>query len=110
MIAPTPMRMKVAGRISDTNASDSPKASTKTMGAANSRCVRTKSRTAAARSCMLIASAHDRDAFGRAGDSRIKPAAAVFAERVGFVEQHDVVPLRALRFVHRERIAEIELV
>src|SRR4029450_2964871 len=46
----------------------------------------------------------------RPGYSGIQPAVAVFGERAGLVEQHDIVPLRALRLVDRQHVAEIELV
>ena len=53
---------------------------------------------------------HNGQALGRASHARIEPALAVFAKGPAFVEQHDMVPLRALRLVHRQGIAEIELV
>src|SRR5215208_1744468 len=55
-------------------------------------------------------SGHDRDALGGAGDGGVEPAAAVLKEGIGFVEQHDVVPLRPLRLVDGERVAVGELV
>src|SRR6267378_295593 len=43
-------------------------------------------------------------------DPGIKPPRAAVLKCKALVEQHHVVPLRALRFVHREHIAVIELV
>src|ERR1700737_5507931 len=43
-------------------------------------------------------------------DAGVKPTRAAVLKRETLVEQHHVVPLRALRFVHREHIAVIELV
>ena len=43
-------------------------------------------------------------------DPRIEPTIAVLAKGETLVEEDDFVPLRALRFVHGQRIAEIELV
>src|SRR4029453_7161657 len=53
---------------------------------------------------------HDGEPLRRPGYSGIKPAVAVFGERAGLVEQHDIVPLRALRLVDRQNVAEIQLV
>ena len=53
---------------------------------------------------------HQCQLFGGAGDAGIKPALAAVGKGEGFVEQDDVVPLRALRLVHGEHIAEIEFV
>src|SRR5262245_39505644 len=53
---------------------------------------------------------HDRQAFGRARDAGIEPARAAVRKGKRFVEQDDVVPLRALGLVHREHVAEVELV
>src|SRR5215204_403208 len=58
----------------------------------------------------LAYSHDDRDPLGGAGDGRVKPARPVLAEGEGFVEQHDVVPLRALRLVDGEGVAVGELV
>src|ERR1700686_4703566 len=52
----------------------------------------------------------DRQPLRRAGDAGIEPAVAAVGKREGFVEQHHVVPLRALRLVDGEHVAEIELV
>src|SRR6266404_9816634 len=46
----------------------------------------------------------------RTGDAGIEPSRAAILERKALVEQHHVVPLRALRFVYREHVAVIELV
>src|SRR5262249_35437862 len=46
----------------------------------------------------------------RAGDAGIEPARAAVGEREALVEQHHVVPLRALRLVHGEHVAVVELV
>src|SRR5256885_3936151 len=43
-------------------------------------------------------------------DAGVQPPRAAVLERKAFVEQHDVVPLRALRLVHGQHIAVVELV
>ena len=53
---------------------------------------------------------HDTQPLRRARDARIEPARAAVLERKAFVEQHDVVPLRALRLVHGEHVAIVEFV
>src|SRR3954454_800885 len=45
-----------------------------------------------------------------ARDAGVEPSRPAVLERKALVEQHHVVPLRALRLVHREHIAEVELV
>src|SRR5262245_11528037 len=57
-----------------------------------------------------LESHHQRQLLRRARHARIQPALAALRKRERLVEQHHVVPLRALRFVHREHIAEVELV
>ncbi len=52
--------------------------------------------------------AHNGNRLRRPGYRRIEPALAVLAESVAFVEQHDIAPLRPLRLVHGQRIAEVE--
>src|SRR2546430_9562720 len=63
-----------------------------------------------ARESALNCSHHDGEPLRRPGYSGIEPAVAVFGERAGLVEQHDIVPLRALRLVDGQNVAEIELV
>src|SRR5437764_1397085 len=46
----------------------------------------------------------------RTRNAGVEPARAAVLECKALVEQHDVVPLRALRFVHREDVAVIEFV
>ena len=46
----------------------------------------------------------------RARDPRVEPSRAAVLKGKALVEQHDVVPLRALRLVHGEHIAVVELV
>src|SRR5690606_15877474 len=53
---------------------------------------------------------HDREPLRSSGDPGIKPSLACVAEGEAFVEQHHLVPLRALRLVDCERVAEIEIV
>src|SRR5258707_15547473 len=43
-------------------------------------------------------------------DTRVEPSGAAFLKRKALVEQHHVVPLRALRLVHGQHIAIVELV
>src|SRR5207249_10314922 len=43
-----------------------------------------------------------------AGDTGVKPSRAAVLERETLVEQHHVVPLRALRFVNREHVTIVE--
>ena len=57
-----------------------------------------------------IAEHHHRQPFRRSCDAGIEPALAAFGKREALVEQHDVVPLRALRLVHGQHIAVIEFV
>src|ERR1051326_8053588 len=52
---------------------------------------------------------HHREPSHRAGDAGVEPALARVGEGEGFVEQHHVVPLRALRLVHGEHVAVVEL-
>src|SRR5581483_7895715 len=61
-------------------------------------------------SCPRSRLAHDRDACRRTRDARIQPAAGVLAKGKALVEEVDVVPLRALRLVDRQDVAESELV
>ena len=49
-------------------------------------------------------------AFGGAREACIEPAIAMLAERIAFIKQHDVIPLRPLRLVDGERVAIVELV
>ena len=42
----------------------------------------------------------------RAGDRRVEPARAVLAEGAGFVEQRHMIPLRPLRLMHGQRVAD----
>src|SRR5947209_16121932 len=44
-----------------------------------------------------------------ARDPGVEPALAALGKRKGLIEQHHVVPLRALRLVHGEHVAVIEL-
>ena len=53
---------------------------------------------------------HHRQPLRGARDAGVEPALAALGKREGLVEQHDVVPLRALRLVHGQHIAEVELV
>src|SRR5581483_8981626 len=53
---------------------------------------------------------HDGELLRCPRDAGVEPALAAVGEGEGFVEQHHVVPLRALRLVHGEHIAVIELV
>ena len=48
--------------------------------------------------------------LGGPRDRRVEPALARFLEGPALVEQHDIVPLRALRLVHGQRIAVVEIV
>src|SRR5262244_1310649 len=56
------------------------------------------------------ASYHHTQPFRRPRDPRIEPPGAAVLERKALVEQHDVVPLRALRFVHGQHVTVIEFV
>src|SRR5215204_2931581 len=75
---------------------------------AKSRAIQPKSQMpvrAIAKSAIL----HDeRQSFCRAGDPRVKPALTALRKSERFVEQRDVVPLRALRLVDREHVTEVE--
>ena len=53
---------------------------------------------------------HDTQPLRRPGDPGVEPARAAVPKRKALVEQHDVVPLRALRLVHGQRVAVVELV
>src|ERR1700730_14044130 len=53
---------------------------------------------------------HHAQPFRGTRDAGVEPSRAAVLERKALVEQHHVVPLRALRFVHREHVAVIELV
>src|SRR5438552_15226166 len=53
---------------------------------------------------------HHAQPLRRAGNAGVEPSRAAVLERKALVEQHHVVPLRALRFVHREHVAVIEFV
>src|SRR6516225_2782770 len=53
---------------------------------------------------------HHAQPFCRPRDAGIQPARTAVLERKALVEQHDVVPLRALRLVHGQHIAIVELV
>src|SRR5262249_49240275 len=48
--------------------------------------------------------------LGRTGDAGVEPALAALRKCERLVEQHHVVPLRALRLVDGEHVAEIKLV
>src|SRR5262249_23261376 len=52
----------------------------------------------------------DGEPLRRPGDAGVQPARAAVLERKTLVKQHDVVPLRALRLVHGQHIAVVELV
>ena len=56
------------------------------------------------------ASHHQREASGRARDAGVEPAVAMFAERAALVEQDEAVPLRTLRLVDGQHVAEVERV
>src|SRR5882757_2063781 len=58
----------------------------------------------------VSASHHHAQPFRRPRDACIVPPRPAVLKRKTLVEQHHVVPLRALRFVHRQHIAVIELV
>src|SRR5438105_40728 len=53
---------------------------------------------------------HDAQPFRGARDAGVEPSRPAVLERKTLVEQHHVVPLRALRLVHGEHIAVVELV
>src|SRR5437588_3671265 len=59
---------------------------------------------------LRLSAAYQGEPLRRPGNAGIKPALAAVGKCEGFVEQHHVVPLRTLRLVHGEHIAEIELV
>src|SRR5471030_1795678 len=72
---------------------------------------------ATCKSCASISSGkggcsshHNGEPLGGARHAGIEPALAAFLKRKAFVEQHHVVPLRALRLVHGEHIAIVEFV
>src|SRR5439155_186734 len=56
------------------------------------------------------ASHHDGQAFRGPRHAGVQPARTIVRKHAGFVEQHHVVPLRALRLVHGQHIAEVKLV
>src|SRR5258708_10151264 len=45
---------------------------------------------------------HHAQSFRRARNTGVEPSRAAVLERKALIEEHHVVPLRALRFVHRE--------
>src|SRR5712671_2394217 len=51
---------------------------------------------------------HHCQSLGGPGDAGVEPALPALGKHRGFVEQHHVVPLRALRLVHGEDIAVVE--
>src|SRR5882757_547846 len=53
---------------------------------------------------------HHAQPLRRTRDAGVEPAGAAVLERKAFIEQHHVVPLRALRLVHGQHIAVVELV
>src|SRR6476469_258921 len=53
---------------------------------------------------------HDAQPFRRPCDAGVEPPRAAVLESKALVEQHHVVPLRALRFVHGEHVTVVELV
>src|SRR5664280_2843420 len=53
---------------------------------------------------------HHGEPLRRPGDAGVEPALAAVGKREALVEQHHVVPLRALRLVHGEHVAVVELV
>src|SRR5215831_5432272 len=53
---------------------------------------------------------HHAQPLRRPRDPGVEPARAAVLERKALVEQHHIVPLRALRFVHGQHIAVVELV
>src|SRR3981081_3581639 len=55
-------------------------------------------------------STHDAPPLRGPRYARIEPAIAIVRERAGFIEQHHVIPLRALCLVDRQHVAKIELV
>src|SRR5207249_4871598 len=57
-----------------------------------------------------IESHHYTQPLRRARDSRVEPPRPALLKRKALVEQHDVVPLRALRLVHGQHVAVVELV
>src|SRR3981081_2906439 len=54
-------------------------------------------------------SQHHAQPFCRTRNAGVKPPCPAFLERKTLIEQHHVVPLRALRLVNREQIAVVEL-
>src|SRR3954469_9220116 len=53
---------------------------------------------------------HNAQPLRRPRDARVQPPRAALLKRKALVEQHDVVPLRALRLVHGQHVAVVELV
>src|SRR4051794_15599743 len=53
---------------------------------------------------------HHAQPLRRPRNAGVEPACTAVLKRKTFVEQHHVIPLRALRFVHGEHIAVVELV
>src|SRR5882724_10061101 len=53
---------------------------------------------------------HHAQPFCRTRNAGVEPPCAALLERKTLIEQHHVVPLRALRLVNREHIAVVELV
>src|SRR5258708_36079937 len=53
---------------------------------------------------------HHCQSLGGPGDAGVEPALPALGKHRGFVEQHHVVPLRALRLGHGEDIAIGELI
>src|SRR3984957_9232787 len=53
--------------------------------------------------CVFRPSSDHRQLPGRAREARVKPTRPMFAEGEAFIEQHDIVPLRPLSLMHRER-------
>src|SRR6476660_6678241 len=53
---------------------------------------------------------HHAQAFRSPRNSRVEPPRPAVLERKALVEQHHVVPLRALRLVYGEHVAVVELV
>src|SRR6266581_7307136 len=53
---------------------------------------------------------HHAQPFCRTRNAGVEPPCSALLERKTLIEQHHVVPLRALRLVNREHIAVVELV
>src|SRR5438105_1298835 len=53
---------------------------------------------------------HHAQPLRRTRHAGVEPACTAILERKTLVEQHHIVPLRALRFVHREHITVVEFV